>query len=152
MVNLKERSIIVEKQWETGSPVLQTGKPQVDVFHCVRALPDTALLSTESADIKGVKMACSAMLREIYLLKAFEAGADAVVVLTCPEGECHHIEGNLRARKRVERVKKLLDAIGLGSERLFLVNMAHGDTAAADHGVSEVTAKLDQKELSGVAS
>ena len=53
------------------------------------------------------------MTREVVLLRAFEAGADAVVVMVCPQDTCHYLQGNVRTAKRVTRVKKLLDEIGL---------------------------------------
>ncbi len=40
------------------------------------------------------------------------------------EGECHYLTGNLRARKRVEYTKKILDEIGIGGERLEMYNMS----------------------------
>ncbi len=43
---------------------------------------------------RSIKLPCSSMTREVVLLKAFEAGADAVVVLVCPEGSCRYLEGN----------------------------------------------------------
>jgi len=48
----------------------------------------------------------------LALLKAFEAGADAVFVAGCLEGECHYLTGNLRAKKRVNKLKKDLAQMG----------------------------------------
>ena len=45
-------------------------------------------------------------------------------VAGCMEGECHYLTGNLRARKRVEYTKKILDEIGIGGERLEMYNMS----------------------------
>jgi len=60
----------------------------------------------------------------LYLLKSFQRGADGVYVAGCLEGNCHYLTGNLRARKRVEYIKKILDAIGIGGERLEMYNMS----------------------------
>jgi len=79
------------------------------------------------------------MVKDVFLLRAFEAGADAVIVMVCPEGACRYIEGNIRAKKRVGWIKKLLDEIGLDGERLSLFNIASGDEAAV--------AKVIQKTL-----
>jgi len=43
------------------------------------------------------------------ILKAFEKGADGVMVVGCLEGDCHYLAGNLRARARVGRVADVLD-------------------------------------------
>jgi coenzyme F420-reducing hydrogenase delta subunit len=82
------------------------------------------------------------MTREVFLLKAFEAGASAVVVLVCPEGTCRYLEGNLRARKRVARVKELLGEIGIGGQRLNLFNIPHGDRSAVDAIIMQTISEL----------
>jgi F420-non-reducing hydrogenase iron-sulfur subunit len=107
-------------------------KPAITVFHCVNALEGghSAALRRDDADISIVRMACSSMTRDVYLLHAFEAGADAVVLLVCPERQCRYIDGNVRAARRTGRVKFLLDEIGLGRERIELYNVAPGDEAA----------------------
>ena len=74
-------------------------KPQITVFHCINALGNSELLDFDQCDIKGIKLPCSSLSRELVLLKAFEAGADAVVVLVCPEGTCRYLQGNLRPPK-----------------------------------------------------
>jgi coenzyme F420-reducing hydrogenase delta subunit len=109
-------------------------KARITLFHCCNALGSTSLsqLKNDACEIQSVTMPCSSMTRELFLLKAFEAGASAVVVLVCPEGTCRYLEGNLRAEKRVARVKKLLDEIGLGGQRLNLFNIPHGDQSAVD--------------------
>jgi coenzyme F420-reducing hydrogenase delta subunit len=90
-------------------------------------------------------MACSSITREVFLLRAFEAGADAVAVIVCPLGACRYGEGNIRARKRVERMKKLLDEIGLDGRRLNIFNIAHGDEDAVKAIVKKI--EIDLVEL-----
>ncbi|MFB0562599.1 MAG: hydrogenase iron-sulfur subunit [Candidatus Lokiarchaeia archaeon] len=70
--------------------------------------------------IRIIKLMCSGRVEPIFILKAFEAGADGVLVSGCHPGDCHYIDGNLSAKKRVEATLKILDLIGLGSERLRL--------------------------------
>ncbi|MBM3335124.1 hydrogenase iron-sulfur subunit, partial [Candidatus Sumerlaeota bacterium] len=55
---------------------------------------------------------------------AFEAGARAVVVVTCPLGQCKLAEGNYRAQVRAGTIRRLLNEIGLSGERMILL---HGD-------------------------
>jgi F420-non-reducing hydrogenase iron-sulfur subunit len=121
---------------------IRVTKPQVTVFHCVNALGDAALLDFDNCDIQSVKLPCSSLSREVVLLKAFEAGADAVVVLVCPEGSCRYLQGNLRTAKRVSRMKKLLDEIGLDGRRLNLYNIPHGDVRAAEKIIENTLADL----------
>jgi coenzyme F420-reducing hydrogenase delta subunit len=59
-----------------------------------------------------------------HVLAAFERGIDGVLVAGCLEGGCHYLEGNLRARRRLEAIRTLLDEIGLGRDRLRMVNLS----------------------------
>ncbi len=95
-------------------------KPQITVFHCINAFIEKKSLSSGQADVKTIRMPCSGMVTEVYLLKAFEAGADAVAVLVCPGGACRYTEGNLRAEKRMGKTRSVLDEIGVDGRRLTL--------------------------------
>ena len=79
-------------------------------------------------NIKIVKLPCSGTVNILYLLEAFDKGADGVYVAGCHPGDCHFINGNLRAQKRVERAKEILEKIGLEKERLemFFVSASEG--------------------------
>ncbi len=63
------------------------------------------------------------------MLRAFEKGADGVMVVGCLEGDCHYQVGNLRAKKRVARVAGLLEAAGVGGARVRMVNLSAGEGA-----------------------
>jgi coenzyme F420-reducing hydrogenase delta subunit len=62
----------------------------------------------------------------IHIMKAFQKGADGVYVAGCLEGDCHFKDGNLKAARRVAYVKKLLDEIGIGGERLEMMTLSAG--------------------------
>ena len=120
-------------------------KPKITLFHCINAFNDTTemfLTGKDTCEIQTVKMACSSMVKDVFLLRAFEAGADGVVVLVCPEGQCRYVEGNIRAKKRVAWVQNLLDDIGIDGRRLFLSNIAAGDTAAATQIIDDAVKNM----------
>jgi len=77
-------------------------------------------------DIRIIQVPCTGKVDIIHLLQAFEAGADGVFVAGCLEGECHFMEGNLFAKKRVKRVKEILDKVGLESGRVEMFNLSAG--------------------------
>jgi coenzyme F420-reducing hydrogenase delta subunit len=52
-----------------------------------------------------------------FILKAFERGADAVLVGGCHPGDCHYVTGNLNARRRFFLMRNLLDFLGIEQER-----------------------------------
>jgi coenzyme F420-reducing hydrogenase delta subunit len=76
------------------------------------------------ANVKIIKLPCTGKVDIIYLLKAFEDGADGVYVAGCLEGNCHFTNGNIKAKRRVARAKKLLDEIGVDGNRLEMYNMS----------------------------
>ena len=122
-----------------------TSAPRITVFHCITTLDEVSSATlgvAEGVEPRSLKLPCSSMVRDVFLLKAFEAGADAVVVFTCPEGQCRHIDGNIRARKRVERVQGILDEIGLDGRRLSLFNIAPGDVEAVSLALRKVLSDL----------
>ena len=115
----------------------QDFEPEITAFMCIYCADmaaDTAgaLHIQYPANVKLVKMPCTGKTDVKYILDAFEHGADGVYVVGCSIGNCHHVRGNERARIRVEKVKKLLDEIGIGSERLdmFFVSGGMGETFA----------------------
>ena len=57
------------------------------------------------------------------MIKAFETGADDVLVITCPVSQCHTLEGNLRAQKRAQAVDSLIDEVGLGKGHIKVIQL-----------------------------
>ncbi len=75
-------------------------------------------------NIKIIKIPCTGKVDVLHILKALENGADGVYVVGCMEGECHFLKGNLRAKKRVQRVKELLKEVGISGERVEMFNLS----------------------------
>ena len=75
-------------------------------------------------NIKIVKVPCTGRVDIMLMMKAFENGADGVYLVGCLEGDCHYLVGNLKAKRRVEYVKKLLDECGIGGERVAMYNLS----------------------------
>jgi len=108
---------------------LETSLRNVVVFECAgaRTADTTTATAAEQAvplhhATQTIRVPCSGKLQPEHLLKAFEAGADLVVVLTCSDGECRYLEGRRRIQRRLDYVRGLLDDIGLGGARLVLVD------------------------------
>jgi coenzyme F420-reducing hydrogenase delta subunit len=77
-------------------------------------------------NVRIIKVPCTGKVDIIHLLTAFEEGADGVFVAGCLEGDCHYMQGNLHAKRRVKRVKHILDQVGLGGDRLEMYNLSAG--------------------------
>jgi coenzyme F420-reducing hydrogenase delta subunit len=76
------------------------------------------------SNVRIIRTPCTGRLEVEYFLRAFENGADGVLVAGCEEGSCHFKEGNLIARRRVAYARKLLAESGLEAERLKMVNVS----------------------------
>lgn len=83
-------------------------------------------------NVRVLRLPCTGKVDIGYILRAFENGADGVIVAGCLEGGCHFQEGNLRAKKRIGLAKKILMESGLEPERLEMFNLssAMGQTFA----------------------
>ena len=74
-------------------------------------------------NVRVLKVPCSGRLDALHLLKAFDNGADGVMVFACPEGQCQYIDGSRKAKDRVAYMKKSLDVLGIGGDRLEICNV-----------------------------
>jgi coenzyme F420-reducing hydrogenase delta subunit len=79
------------------------------------------------SSVRVLRFPCTGKIEPNYILAAFELGVDGVMVAGCLEGGCHFQEGNLRARRRVERVQQLMKEAGLEPERLEMFNLSSAE-------------------------
>jgi F420-non-reducing hydrogenase iron-sulfur subunit len=122
-------------------------EPEITAFTCIYCgamAGDSAGFArlTYPANVKVIRLPCTGKVDVEYMLKAFEQGADGVYIMACPIGNCHHERGNVRATKRVEYVKKLLDDIGLGRERLGIYYASGGQGQAFASAAREMTDRV----------
>ena len=85
------------------------------------------------ANIRIIRVMCSGMVHPNLVIDAFTKGADGVMICGCHPGDCHYLEGNLRAEKRSEAIKLMLQDFGLEEERFRLewVSASEGARFAA---------------------
>jgi coenzyme F420-reducing hydrogenase delta subunit len=97
--------------------------------YCAYAAADMAgsMRLQYPSNVRVLRFPCTGKIEENHILAAFERGVDGVLVAGCLEGGCHFLEGNLRARRRVERVKKVLGEIGIEPERLEMFNLSSAE-------------------------
>jgi F420-non-reducing hydrogenase iron-sulfur subunit len=93
-------------------------------------------------NVRVLKLPCTGKLEVNYLLTAFEQGVDGVIVAGCLEGGCHFLEGNLRARRRVERTREILGEIGLEPERVEMFNLSSAEGPRFAQIVNDMTTRL----------
>ena len=93
-------------------------------------------------NIKIIKVPCTGRVDILFILKAFENGADGVCLIGCLEGECRFLTGNIRAKKRVEYIKSLLEETGIGAERVAMYNISAADGRRFAEIARELTEKI----------
>jgi len=80
------------------------------------------------ANATPITVMCSGSVSPQYILSAFYKGADGVLVSGCHIGDCHYLEGNYYARRKLFLVNEMLQFIGIEPERFRMswVSAAEG--------------------------
>lgn len=113
----------------SAAPAPQGWEPEIIAFccnYCAYAAADLAGSKRMQypANVRVIHAPCTGKIEMEHILAAFEKGVDGILVAGCLEGGCHFIEGNLRARKRTDHIREMLDQIGVGRDRLKMVNLS----------------------------
>ena len=95
-------------------------------------------------NVRIIRLPCTGKVDAIHLMKAFEEGADGVFVAGCLEGQCHYLEGNLRARKRVAYAKRLLAEVQIEPERIDMFNLSSAMGGRFAEIVKEMTQRIKE--------
>jgi len=98
-------------------------KPQIIAFTCNWCTYAAADLAGTSRihyppNVRIVRVMCSSMVNPMYVFKAFESGADGVLIAGCHLVDCHYIDGPVKCDTMFARLKKMLHILGLEDERL----------------------------------
>jgi F420-non-reducing hydrogenase iron-sulfur subunit len=135
-----------------GRPQGQTPgewKPEIIAFccnFCAYAAADLAGARRMQypPNVRVIHTPCTGKIEMEHILEAFEKGIDGILVAGCLEGGCHFIEGNLRAKRRVEHLQEDLDQIGVGRNRLRMVNLSSAEAPTFVRCVNEMVETITQ--------
>jgi len=121
-------------------------EPKITAFccnYCAFAAADLAgsMRLTYPTNVKIVRIPCSGKADIQFVLDAFLAGADGVLVVGCMEGDCHFIGGNFKAKRRMARAVKMLDEAHIGGERLEF----HNNSAAMGPQLAKIFVDMTDK-------
>jgi F420-non-reducing hydrogenase iron-sulfur subunit len=83
-------------------------------------------------NVRVVRVMCSGRVDPTFVLKAFQQGADGVLICGCHPGDCHYQDGNKKTARRIPLLKKMLNQFGIEDARIRLewVSAAEGDRFA----------------------
>jgi coenzyme F420-reducing hydrogenase delta subunit len=108
---------------------MEEKEPKIIAFcchYCAFTAADLAgtMRQQYPTNIHIVRLPCTGKVDVNMLLQAFVDDADGVMVAGCEVGSCHFLEGNVRAKKRVELAKKKLEEVGINPEKLDMFHIA----------------------------
>jgi coenzyme F420-reducing hydrogenase delta subunit len=116
---------------------IQEFKPLIVAFCCNWCSYAGADLAGTSrlkypANIKIIRVPCSCRVNINFVLRAFQHGADGVVIAGCHPGDCHYSTGNYYTRRRFSLITNLTEYIGIEKERLKVdwISAAEGNKFA----------------------
>jgi coenzyme F420-reducing hydrogenase delta subunit len=120
-----------------------------DGLSCVEAAAQAGLCYPASARV--VRVSCLSRINQGLILKAFEVGADGVILLGCEPGNCQFdIDAGLIVQE-YEKARRVLRLLGLGEKRLVLCHMPRGDGSGFVTQVESFIAEIEQMQLATTA-
>jgi F420-non-reducing hydrogenase iron-sulfur subunit len=98
-----------------------------DGLSCIETAAQKRL--TFPSSVKIIRVSCLSRVHTGLMLRAFEFGADGVMLLGCDSGNCHFGIDQELTNKNYEKAKGIMRLLGLNQERLIMVRLPHGDGA-----------------------
>jgi F420-non-reducing hydrogenase iron-sulfur subunit len=95
-------------------------------------------------NMRPIRVMCSGRVEPDMVLKALREGADGVLIAGCHPGECHYIEGNMKALRRYTLLKRMLSQFGIEEERVQLVWASASEGPLLAEAVNQMTETLRQ--------
>ena len=97
------------------------------------------------ANVKIIRVPCSCRVNPMFILKAFQSGADGVILCGCHPGDCHYMTGNYYTRRRMSLLFSFLNYLGIEKERTRVEWVSAAEGARFSMVMNDFAAKI--KEL-----
>ena len=122
-------------------------EPKIIVFACNWCSYAGADLAGVSrlpypSNVRIIRVMCSGRVDPAFVLKAFLKGADGVIVAGCHPGDCHYLEGNLRAKERIDNMVEALKLLGWEVDRFRLEWISASEGKRFAQIMTEFTEKI----------
>ena len=129
------------------STVSEVFEPTIIVFACnwcSYAGADLAGVSRLKypSNVRILRVMCSGRVDPAFVMKAFLKGADAVMVAGCHPGDCHYLEGNLRAKERIDKMVEAMKILGFEVDRFRLEWISASEGKLFAQVMTEFTEKI----------
>ena len=93
-------------------------------------------------NVRIIRLPCTGRIDALFLLKAFERGADGVIVSGCHPADCHYTAGNYHARRRFAILRELLSFLGVDERRVTFSWVSASEGGKWKEVVNEATSKV----------
>ncbi len=93
-------------------------------------------------NMRPIRVMCTARVEPEFVLKALREGADGVLIAGCHPGECHYVDGNMKALRRYKLLKQVLAQMGVEDERVQIVWASASEGSILARKVDEMTDAL----------
>ncbi|PNX49712.1 MAG: methyl-viologen-reducing hydrogenase subunit delta [Thermoplasmata archaeon M9B1D] len=90
-------------------------------------------------NVKIIRVMCSGRVNPMFIVNALHEGADGVLIGGCHPGDCHYIQGNYFARRRIAVLKKLLEYLGIDERRVRMTWVSAAEGKKFADVIREVT-------------
>ena len=94
------------------------------------------------AEVKIIRVPCSCRVDPLFILRAFQRGADGVIICGCHPGDCHYSTGNYYTRRRMTLFFSFLDYLGLERDRLQVSWVSAAEGARFAQVMKDFTARV----------
>lgn len=95
-------------------------------------------------NVRIIRAPCSSRVSPLFIIKAFERGADGVIVSGCHTGDCHYSTGNYYARRRFTVFRELLDFLGIDTNRVTFSWVSASEGPKWQEVVNDTAARIKQ--------
>ena len=94
------------------------------------------------ANVRIIRVPCSGRVNPSFIIRAFQRGADAVIVAGCHPGDCHYHSGNFYTRRRLSVFKRLLEYLGIEPERFQVRWISGSEGGKFAQVMTDLTVKI----------
>jgi coenzyme F420-reducing hydrogenase delta subunit len=119
---------------------------KISLFHCSNSISPEEINQIGSqlgqCELNTISVPCSGKIATEYILKSIETGSDTAILAGCMTGECKLLQGNLRARKRIDAINSLLNETGMGGDCVWFVQIDNKNKT--ENTISELTSCIRQ--------
>ncbi len=128
-------------------PAVDAFEPKIIAFVCNWCTYTGADLAGTSRlqmapNVRIIRLPCTGRIDPLFIVKAFERGADGVIVSGCHPGDCHYTAGNFHARRRFAVAREIMGFLGIDLDRVTFSWVSASEGGKWSEVVNETTARV----------